>query len=197
MKKGTQIFLTVGLGLFLFQSGCSKKITPISGSAGLTEDRIAENRSAGEAPVPSSGLKEERVPAESMKENKEERLSAAEAAAAAAGVSLDDIFFEFDQAAIKEESKVILQKDAKFILSNPNAKVQIQGHTDERGSEEYNLALGARRAQIVKRFLTALGVEPNRLQTISFGEEKPFCNQSEEGCWKQNRRAHFSVQSPR
>ena len=195
MKKGMQIFLAVGLGFLFLQSGCSKKITPISGSAGLTEDRVAENRSVGGEgnQIPSNGLKEERVPAESIKESHEERLPASEVA----GTNLDDIFFEFDQAAIKEESKVILQKDAKFILSNPNAKVQIQGHTDERGSEEYNLALGARRAQIVKRFLTALGVESNRLQTISFGEEKPFCNQSEEGCWKQNRRAHFSIQSPR
>jgi peptidoglycan-associated lipoprotein len=190
MKKGTYILAVIGLGLVLVQNGCSKKITPVSGTAGLSEDRIAEDRSVGE--VPSSGLKEERVQSDAMQESREEGLSAAEAASG----ELDDIYFEFDQASIKEESKSVLQKNAKLIISNPAAKVQIQGHTDERGSEEYNLALGARRAQIVKRFLTALGVEPNRIQTISFGEEKPFCQQSEEGCWQQTRRAHFSTQAP-
>jgi len=187
MKQGTQVFLAMGLGLVLLQSGCAKKVTPVSGTAGL-----AEERAVGE--VPPSGLKEEKIKPSAAEENVAERRASAEPSAAG---GLDDIFFEFDQASLREESKSILQKDAKFIIANPNAKVVIQGHTDERGSEEYNLALGARRAQIVKRFLTALGVDPSRLQTISFGEEKPFCHESEEGCWKQNRRAHFSIQSPR
>ena len=190
MKQGTQVFLAMGLGLALLQSGCAKKVTPVSGTAAL-----AEERAVGE--VPPSGLKEEKIKPGAAEENVEERRASAEPAAPAASGGLDDIFFEFDQASLREESKSILQKDAKFIIANPNAKVVIQGHTDERGSEEYNLALGARRAQIVKRFLTALGVDPSRLQTISFGEEKPFCHESEEGCWKQNRRAHFSIQSPR
>jgi peptidoglycan-associated lipoprotein len=185
MKQGTQIFLTIGLGLVFLQSGCAKKVTPVSGSAGLTEERPV-----GE--VPSSGLTEERIKPSAAEENIGERHSSIDAASAGGG--LDDIYFEYDQASLREESKSVLQKDAKFI---PDAQVEIQGHTDERGSEEYNLALGQRRAQIVKRFLTALGVDGSRLQTISFGEEKPFCNEKEEGCWKQNRRAHFSVQSPR
>ena len=190
MKKGTQVFLAIGLGLIFLQSGCSKKVTPVSGTAGLSEDR-AEDRAVGE--VPSNGLKEERVQEAPAEEKIGDRHSSAESTTR----DLDDIYFEFDQASIKEESKSVLQKNAKSIISNPNAKVQIQGHTDERGSEEYNLALGARRAQIVKRFLTALGVDSNRIQTISFGEEKPFCQGREEGCWKQNRRAHFSTQAPR
>lgn len=190
MKKGMQVFLIMGLGLVFLQSGCAKKVTPVSGSAGLTEE------SASASDAPSTGfneLKEERIQSSPEEENVGERHSSADAPTG----NLDDIYFEYDQASIKEESKSVLQKNAKLIISNPSAKVQIQGHTDERGSEEYNLALGARRAQIVKRFLTALGVDATRLQTISFGEEKPFCNESQEGCWKQNRRAHFSIQSPR
>lgn len=188
MKQRTQIFLAIGVGLVFLQSGCAKKVTPVSGTAGLSEERAV-----GE--VPSNDLKEERIKPAVAEENVGERPSSTTPAAAGGG--LDDIFFEYDQASLREESKSILQKDAKFMIANPNAKIEIQGHTDERGSEEYNLALGARRAQIVKRFLTALGVDGSRLQTISFGEEKPFCHEKEEGCWKQNRRAHFSIQSPR
>lgn len=189
MKKGSLTFVAMGLALVFLQAGCANKVTPISGTAGLTEESAV-----GDAPVNSmNGLTEERIQSASEEESAQEGSAAAESASG----NIDDIYFEFDQASIKEESKSVLQKNAKLITSNPNAKVQIQGHTDERGSEEYNLALGARRAQIVKRFLTALGVDSGRLQTISFGEEKPFCQESQEGCWKQNRRAHFLVQSPR
>src|SRR3569832_389556 len=173
MKQRTQIFLAIGVGLVFLQSGCAKKVTPVSGTTGLSEERVV-----GE--VPSNGLKEERIKPSAAEEKVGERPSSMEPAAG----GLDDIFFEYDQASLREESKAILQKDAKFMTANPNAKIESQGHTDERGSDEYNLAVGARRAQIVKRFLTAMGGDGSRLQTISFGEEKPFCHEKEEGCWK-------------
>ncbi len=78
-----------------------------------------------------------------------------------------------------------------FLRSNPQIKVTIEGHCDERGSTEYNLALGDRRAQAARQFLISLGVPAERLQTVSFGKEKPFCTTSDEACWQKNRRAHF------
>src|SRR5438132_109489 len=80
---------------------------------------------------------------------------------------------------------------ADFLKSNPNFKVTIEGHCDERGSTEYNLGLGDRRASAVKQYLVSLGVPADRLSTVSFGKEKPFCMESTEACWQQNRRGHF------
>ena len=106
-------------------------------------------------------------------------------------VRLEDIFFDFDQAILREDAKGALQENAKFLISRPELKVKIEGHCDERGTVEYNLALGNRRAQAVKRFLIGMGVEPRRISIISFGKEKPFCTDQSEACYQQNRRGHF------
>jgi peptidoglycan-associated lipoprotein len=106
-------------------------------------------------------------------------------------VRMEDIFFDFDRATLREDAKGALQENAKFLISHPELKVKIEGHCDERGTEEYNLALGNRRAQVVKRFLIGLGVESPRISVISFGEEKPFCSDRSEVCYQQNRRGHF------
>lgn len=181
------LFVWVGLSLVVFQAGCSKKIAPVSGTAALSDER-----SAGSLPpagISEEGIREERVTSESPA-----ALEAGKSDQAAAEGSEDllDVFFEFDQAVIKEESKVNLQKNAKRLVEG-RMKLRIEGHADERGTEEYNLTLGERRAQAVKRFLTALGIDKGRIQTITYGEERPFCNQHEENCYKQNRRAHFVV----
>lgn len=110
--------------------------------------------------------------------------------------SLQDVFFDFDQWVIRPESRKLLESDAQWLAANPKAKIQIEGHADERGTEEYNLALGERRAKSVMNFLVNLGVSPSRLSSISYGEEKPFCNDPSEDCYAKNRRAHF-VTAPR
>lgn len=109
---------------------------------------------------------------------------------------LHDVFFDFDQYLLSEEALGILQKNAEWLRSHAQARILIEGHCDERGTVEYNLALGERRAQSVKDYLLNLGVAPDRISTISYGKEKPFALGRNEEAWAQNRRAHFLLRSP-
>lgn len=108
-------------------------------------------------------------------------------------VTVTDIFFDFDQSAIRDDSKKTLADNVLWLRTNPAAKVTIEGHSDERGSSEYNLALGERRARVTRDFLVATGIEANRISTISFGKERPFVLGHDESAWKWNRRAHFTL----
>jgi peptidoglycan-associated lipoprotein len=102
-----------------------------------------------------------------------------------------DAFFDTDKADIRPDARDALSKTADFLKSEPSIKVTIEGHCDERGSTEYNLGLGDRRAAAVKAYLVSLGVSADRMTTVSFGKEKPFCMEHGEPCWQQNRRGHF------
>ena len=106
---------------------------------------------------------------------------------------LGDVYFDFDQFNLKAEARERLEKNAAFMKDNPQFVFTIEGHCDERGTNEYNLALGDRRASAASGFLGSLGIEGSRLQTISYGEERPFCTESNEECWWRNRRAHFVI----
>jgi peptidoglycan-associated lipoprotein len=102
-----------------------------------------------------------------------------------------DAYFDFNKADIRADAREALTKTAEFLRNNPGIRVTIEGHCDERGSTEYNLALGDRRAGATKQYLVSLGISADRISTVSFGKEKPFCTQSNEACWQQNRRGHF------
>ncbi len=106
---------------------------------------------------------------------------------------LSDIHFKFDKYDLDNDSRAILKKNASFLKANPMAKIEIQGHCDERGTNNYNIALGERRAQSTKMYLVSQGINESRIHTISYGEEKPFCFDRNEGCWLENRRAHFMI----
>ena len=106
-------------------------------------------------------------------------------------IGLQDIFFDFDKAVIKDKAISTLQSNAAWLKANTKVKIYIQGHADERGNTEYNLALGEKRAQALKKYLISLGIDPKRISIISYGEERPFCSESNEECWQQNRRGHF------
>jgi peptidoglycan-associated lipoprotein len=106
---------------------------------------------------------------------------------------LGDAFFDYDQTTIREDAKRALQQDAQWLAKWPQTMIRADGHCDERGSAEYNLALGERRAEVVKEYLTTLGVRPDRIQTRSLGKEAPFCRDSDEPCWSQNRRDHLVI----
>ena len=106
---------------------------------------------------------------------------------------LQDVHFEYDRDQLDTSTKTILRSNADWLKKNPNARVEIQGHADERGTNNYNLGLGERRALQTKKFMVNLGIDESRLYTISYGEEKPFCFDSNENCWWENRRAHFTV----
>jgi peptidoglycan-associated lipoprotein len=107
-----------------------------------------------------------------------------------------DAFFDYDSAEIRADARTALQKTADFLRNYPNAHVTVEGYCDERGSTEYNLALGQRRANAVKEYLVSLGISANNLSTTSWGKEKGFCNESNEACWSQNRRGHFTLNKP-
>lgn len=123
--------------------------------------------------------------------------AAAPAAPAAPNVTelfaenVKDAFFDFDKSELRADARAALTKDAEFLRSYPQVKVSIEGHCDERGSEEYNLGLGQRRAEAAKNFLISLGIAANRMTTVSWGKEHPFCTEHTEACWQQNRRAHL------
>lgn len=106
------------------------------------------------------------------------------------------VYFEYDDASLSDQARATLDTKVPILLANPSLTLRVAGHTDERGSDEYNLALGQRRAVAVKNYLTTRGVSTNRIETASFGEEQPVSTGSEEGAWAQNRRAEFEITSP-
>lgn len=108
---------------------------------------------------------------------------------------LNDVLFAYDRAELSQEARATLKTNAEWLRKNASARVQIEGHCDERGAEDYNMALGAKRAQSAMDYLRTLGITANRLSTISYGEEVPACKEHNEGCWSKNRRARFVVVS--
>jgi len=121
----------------------------------------------------------------------------AEAPTAQPGISelfdqnVKDAYFELDKSDLRDDARAALTKDAEFLRSYPQVHVSIEGHCDERGSTEYNLGLGQRRAEAAKNYLISLGIPADRMETTSWGKERPFCSEHDESCWQQNRRAHF------
>ena len=105
--------------------------------------------------------------------------------------NIQQIYFDYDKYDIRADQQAALQADARFLQQHPNISFTIEGHCDERGSTEYNLALGDNRANAVKNALVQAGINADRIKTISYGKEKPFCTESNEQCWQQNRQGHF------
>ncbi len=108
--------------------------------------------------------------------------------------NVKDVFFDYDKFDLRADQQAAVTADAEFLKAHPNMSIVVEGHCDERGSTEYNLALGDKRANAVKQALVADGVNADRVKTISYGKEKPFCTDSNEQCWQQNRRGHFVMQ---
>lgn len=107
----------------------------------------------------------------------------------------DTVHFDYDKYDIKDEDRGMLQRQATWLQKYPSVRVTVEGHCDERGTREYNLALGARRANAVKEYLVSVGVSSSRVDTISYGKERPVCTESDESCWAQNRRGVTTITS--
>lgn len=105
--------------------------------------------------------------------------------------NVTDAYFDLDKSDLRPDARDALTKDAEFLRSYPDVRISIEGHCDERGSTEYNLGLGERRADAAKNYLVSLGITANRIDTVSWGKERPFCTEHNETCWQQNRRAHL------
>ncbi len=193
---------TVTLGLMaVLLTGCPKRpeVVETVPRPGAPQGMVGES-----APptTPKGAASEEKPPAEVAVQAPTETGGAPEAKIAEAEVrpegaagaqisELKDVYFDFDQSAIREDSRKLLNEDVEWVRKHPMAKVTIEGHCDERGSSEYNLALGERRARATRDYLVAAGVAANRISTISFGKERPFVAGHDESAWRWNRRAHF------
>ena len=163
----------VGVGLMLAIAGCSsKKPAPIGGDNNAAGTPIGDN---GVGPGGGNSLK-----------NWQNGQFGAQG-------PLSDIHFGYNDYAIQDQDGPVLKSNAQWLQAHPQTKVQVEGHCDERGSEEYNIALGAKRAQAAKDYLVTLGVGDSRISTISYGKELPLCQENDESCWAQNRRDHFAV----
>jgi len=106
---------------------------------------------------------------------------------------LTDAYFDYDQSDLREDARTALAADAEWLKKYPSVQILIEGYCDERGTGNYNLALGDRRANAAKEYLVSLGIDGSRIKTVSYGEERPFCTDSNESCWQQNRRAHLVI----
>ena len=160
-------------------------------------DSVAEGKSPSEERLGGGGTMLAKVePSESSERQVEDiRREQAQEQAASAQAGLNDVFFGYDSWTISEDGRQALMQDAQWIKSNSGAIVKIEGHCDERGTLAYNLVLGEKRAKAVRNYLVELGISANRLSVVSYGKERPFCNEHNEGCYQQNRRGHVVVRS--
>jgi len=187
MKRMIRLLLTVVLlipGLMLTTS-CSKKV--VKDEAGTYErtSLVSPQPGGSQAPVEQGRVGGEDT-ARAQDFNQDE-LSARER------FMNEDIYFDFDQSVLTANAQSILQQKAQWMRSRPDVSVIIEGHCDERGTAEYNLALGDRRAESAKAFLMNLGIAASRMNTVSYGEERPADSGHGESAWARNRRAHFVI----
>lgn len=178
-------FLLFGFGFVAFLS--------LTGCAPVT----ANNPELSSAPVP---LVDGQIPVEgvqvSTSSSSLEALRAGKEMPTGHSGPLKDIYFAFDSYILSADARKTLRVNAEWLKANPSARAEIEGHADERGTNEYNMALGAKRAQSVKEYLTTLGISSNRLSSISFGEELPVCREKTKYCWQKNRRVHSVTMLP-
>ena len=153
----------------------------------VAADKVAADKAAADKAALDAKLAAEEA---ARKAAEAEKAAAFRKAAAAALVT---VHFDYDKAEIKEKDRTILQGVADFMKAFPAAKVEIEGHCDERGTNEYKLALGNKRAAAAMAYLKTLGVDEARFTTISYGKEKPLCTEAKEACWSQNRRGEFKL----
>ncbi|HEU4437558.1 MAG TPA: peptidoglycan-associated lipoprotein Pal [candidate division Zixibacteria bacterium] len=159
--------LLLGITLMGFYvSGCGKKPQPVQEKPPVTETQTQPQDTSGR--VPTEEVREEPTPSGFQK-----------------------IYFDFDRYAIRDDAKSALEQNARVLKADPNMRILIEGHCDERGTVEYNLALGERRAAAARQYLMDLGIDGSRISTVSYGKERPVAFGHDESSWQQNRRAEF------
>jgi peptidoglycan-associated lipoprotein len=179
-----------GLFAMIYLLGCGNPVNP------------PEPKWTTENPSASSAKSATAAAQKPIAENKTEKsgggsLDDLQKGGTAASGPLKDVFFSFDRSDLSPDARSILKANSDWLKANPAAQVQIEGHCDERGTVEYNLALGSKRAQASKDYLETLGIQASRLSMISYGEEIPVCRENGDSCWEKNRRARFIVTSGR
>jgi peptidoglycan-associated lipoprotein len=180
-------------GLLVFLYGCPKK-KPATRPADLNVETTTVPAPPS-TPAPPQDVQQPTTPA--VTDQKEDLLQSADLAVVndelkRRGFS-PDVYFDYDESTLSDDTREKLARNADLLKSNAGFAVTVEGHADSRGTSEYNLALGERRANAVKDYVVSLGVDAGRLRTISYGKERPVCTEETESCWSQNRRAHLVI----
>ena len=196
VSPSMRAFLVSAIGFGVLLSACAKRSGAVATEqpSQITGAQAAGRGAEGGAPSSSLPVASERVTPTSAPPREQPVAQAAQAAYKES--PLKDIFFDFDRSEIRPDAKAPLSADVAWLKVHPKAAVTIEGHCDERGTIEYNLALGGRRAKASKDYLVAAGVNGSRLKTMSYGKERPFVLGHDESAWKWNRRDHFVVVEP-
>ena len=188
MAQLTLAYSGLVVAICLAMAGCAPstatKTDVAAASASGAKSPAGQQSGAGQ----SGGTKESAAAPGSL-----DALQKGRSTATPASSPLKDVFFDYDRYDLRGDAREVLTANADWLKKNPSAKIEIEGHCDERGTSEYNLALGAKRAQSAKDYLATLGIAGDRLSTISYGEEIPVCKQLTDDCWRQNRRARFVI----
>src|SRR6059036_3675406 len=181
--------IALGLALAVAAAGCHKKVPPVAptpppppppSAAPVTPPPPPPPPPPVVTPAPRPLTEDEIFARKSVTELNAER-------------PLGDVFFDLDKSEIRDDARTSLQKDADWLKRWTSTQITVEGHCDSRGSAEYNLGLGSRRATAVKDYLVNLGVLTGRVTVVSKGKEQPFCSEENESCWQQNRRGHFVI----
>jgi len=188
MSLSRSAFVVTALALAVTAGACAKKQPPVA--APPPPPPAVETTPAPPPPPPPPPPRQEPMPQaptedEAFARKTLEQLNAEQ--------PLDDVFFAFDSFELSDMARDTLTANAAWMKRWPSARITIEGHCDNRGTPEYNIALGDRRARTVASYLQGLGIPADRVLTVSKGEEQPFCQEDTEGCWSQNRRGHFLI----
>jgi len=188
MKLRRSVILsTAALLMVVVIAGCAKKVPPPA-----PPPPAPPPPAATPAPPPPPPPPPKPAPAPPPKPLTEDEIFQKKTLAELnAEMPLGDVFFDYDMSTIREDARPILQKNADYLRRWPSTRVTLEGHTDSRGTTEYNLALGASRAGAMRDYLVSLGIAADRLLAVSRGEETPQCTEEDEACWQRNRRGHF------
>jgi len=187
------ILVVLAFSLTMF-SGCAEKKAVVKDEAVQEQKAQPAQTTASQDDEAARRAREQAEREAALRAQAEKDRLAREAAASSAN-GVNDINFDFDKSSIRPDARAILKGNADVFLKNGAAQIVIEGYCDERGTAEYNMALGERRAQEAKKYLTNLGVKASQMKTVSYGEERPLDPGNNEEAWAKNRRAHFVVNS--